>query len=468
MKIDKMLDERLSMTRTYRKGLLWVLLSVGISILWGVSVGRGGNAWLDFRAVYAGTRCLIDHHDPYSVSDLEREYLSEDGQRPPDDPKYFHAIVYDINLPTTLVVVVPFAVLSWGPAHILWMFATGCAFILAILLMWNTGAKDAPRVATFLACILAVNCQSIFAAGNTAGIVVGLCGIAVWCFLENRFVRIGVLCLGLSLAIKPHDAGFVWLYFLLSGGVHRKRALQSLLITAVIGLAAVLWISHVAPDWIEECSANITATATHGGINDPGPNASTGRSIYTVVDLQAAISIFRDDPHFYNIVSYLICGTLLLVWLIWTLRVRFTVTKAWLGLAAVAALTLLITYHRPWDAKLTMLAIPACCTMWAARGRSGKLAFAITATAILFAGDVPLAFFKTIADSLHTTTIGLGEQLLTLLLRRPEPIALLAMGGFYLWAYLRQTEVLGEGAIASDTYALVHGHGESAPSGIDN
>ena len=104
-------------------------------------------------------------------------------------------------MPTTFVVVAPLAVLSWGPAHILWMLLIGSVFSLAILLMWNAGASHAPKVSTFLACILAINCASIFAAGNTAGIVVGLCGIAVWCFLENRFVRMGVLCLALSLAV---------------------------------------------------------------------------------------------------------------------------------------------------------------------------------------------------------------------------------------------------------------------------
>ena len=75
-----------------RNGLIWVLVCIGISILWGISIGRGGNAWIDFRAVYAGTRCLIHQHNPYNVSDLEREYLSEDGQRPPDSPFYLQTI----------------------------------------------------------------------------------------------------------------------------------------------------------------------------------------------------------------------------------------------------------------------------------------------------------------------------------------------------------------------------------------
>jgi len=424
-----------------RNGLIWVLVCIGISIAWGTSIARGGNAWIDFRAVYAGTRCLIHEHNPYKVSDLEREYLSEDGQRPPDTPFYLQAIVLYVNVPTTFVIVAPFALLSWGPAHILWILLTACVFSLSILLMWSTGASYSPQVATFLACVIAINCASIYAAGNTAGIVVGLCGIAVWCFLENRFAWIGVLCLALSLAVKPHDAGLVWLYFLLAGGASRKRALQSAAITAAIGLTAVAWVWRVAPSWIHDWNANLATISARGGMNEPGPSSFSGHSIYTVVDLQAAISIFRDDPRFYNIVSYVICGTLVLVWSTWTLRTRFSVYKAWLGLAAVAAFTLLITYHRPWDAKLVMLTIPPCCMMWAERGRPGKIAFAITTAAALFAGDLPLAVFKTIAESLQVSTAGFGGQLLTVVLIRPESIALLAMGIFFLWTYLRADAV---------------------------
>ena len=431
-----------NMAKLRRSGLIWVLVCVGVSTLWGISIGRGGNAWIDFRAVYAGTRCLIHEHNPYNVGDLGREYLSEDGQRPLATPLHFQSITLYVNLPTTFAVVAPFALLSWGPAHILWMLVTGCAFILAILLMWNAGARHAPQVSTFLACVIAFNCESIFSGGNTAGIVVGLCGIAVWCFLENRFVRIGVLCLGLSLAVKPHDAGLVWLYFVLAGGGHRKRALQSLVITAAIGLAAVLWVSHVAPHWMHDWNANLATISARGGINEPGPSAVKDGSVYSIVDLQGAISIFRDDPHFYNIASYLICGTLLLVWSIWTLRTRSSVINAWLGLAAVSAFTLLITYHRLWDAKLVMLAIPACCMLWAEGGSRGKVAIWITSIAALMTGEISLVIFEAIVGSFPLSAKGILAQAITATLIRPASLALLAMGVFYLWAYVRRARQL--------------------------
>ncbi|MFZ0340256.1 MAG: glycosyltransferase family 87 protein, partial [Terracidiphilus sp.] len=327
----------LNMGNLRRKGLIWVLLCIGAGALWGTvnAVIEGG--WIDFRALYASDRCLIHHQNPYNPDNVEREYQSEDGQRPKTTSMTYVSITRNANLPTTYVLVAPIAILPWGPAHILWMLLTGCVFFLANVLMWDIGADYAPRMATFLACVIGFNCLPVFSSGNTAGFAVGFCGIAVWCFLKDRFVWIGVLCLAFSLAFKPHDSGFVWLYFLLAGGAFRKRAVQTAAITAVIGLASILWFTHVAPGWMHDWKANLAVLSAPGGINDPGPNGIQIRDglTYSFVSMQGAISMFRDDPHFYNILSCAICGVFLFVWAIWTLRTRFSLPGAWLALASV-------------------------------------------------------------------------------------------------------------------------------------
>ncbi len=423
-----------------RNGLVWVLVCIGTAIPWGTSIAYGGRAWMDFRSVYAGARCLIHEHNPYSVGDMEGEYQSEDGQRPPASPLRLQSITLYVNLPTTLVFVAPFAILPWRPAHILWMLVTGGVLAPAILLIWHEGARYAPRISTWLACIVALNCATFFAGGNTAGIVVGLCGIAVWCFLQNRLVWIGVVCLALSLAVKPHDAGFVWLYFVLVGGTYRKRALESFVITAAMGVAAVVWVSHVAPTWMHDWSANLVTISASGGVNNPGPNSFSTFAGSSIVDLQAAVSVFRDDPRFYNIASYLICGVLLLVWSVWTLRMRFSVRAAWLAQAAVVPFTLLITYHRLWDAKLVILAIPACCLLWAEGGSRAKAAILITSVAALLTGDATFLIFEMIVDLFRVSPVGIPGQVVTVVLKRPATLSLLAMGVFYLWVYLQRTD----------------------------
>jgi hypothetical protein len=349
-----------------------------------------------------------------------------------------------VNLPTTFIVIAPFALLPWGPAHILWMVVTSGVFILAAWMMWDLGSKYAPGVSLFLICLLLIDCESIFVAGNTAGIVVSLCIVAVWCFLENRFVALGVLCMALSLAIKPHDSGLVWLFFLLTQAPLRKRALQSLLVTAILGIAAFLWLSHVAPHWIQDWRANLATISAPGGINEPGPNSLTGRSSSMVIDLQAAISIFRDDPRLYNPLSYLVCGILFLLWAVRTLIARFKLSGALPALAAVTALTMLVTYHRPWDAKILLLAVPACAMLWAKGGWTGRIAMILTTAGLLLTGDIPLVFLVVLWRKLHVSTTGFSGQVVTLLLLRPASLILLAMAIFYLWVYLRRDSLESE------------------------
>jgi hypothetical protein len=393
---------------------------------------------VDFRAVYYGTRCLLEHHNPYNMRELEGVYRADGGERPSETVAAHQAVVLYVNVPTTFIVVAPFAMLPWGPAHVLWLALTAGVFILAALLMWNLGETYAPDISLFLICILLVNCESIFVAGNTAGIAVGLCVVAAWCFLRERFVPAGILCLALSLAIKPHDAGLVWLYFLLAGGVNRKRALQSLCITLALGLAAFLWLAHVAPLWMHDWQSNLATISVPGGINEPGPSALTGRSAFMVIDLQAAISIFRDDPRIYNPASYLFCGALLLAWAARTLRSSSSPARAWIALAAIVPLTMLITYHRPWDAKLLMLTIPACAMLWAEGGPIAWMALLVNSAALLLTGDIPLAILNGVTNQMHLGTAGIFAQMQAVVLIRPASLILLVMSIFYLWVYLRR------------------------------
>ncbi len=432
------------MTKTRRIALAWILLASGISIWWGSSIGQTANGWVDFRAVYYGTRCLLEHHNPYKVSELEQVYRADGGERPTETIATLQAVVLYVNLPTSFLFVAPFAMLPWGPAHLLWLTLIAGVFILAALLMWDIGSNYSPGVSLFLICILLANCESFFVAGNTAGLVVGLCVVAVWCFLKERFVWAGILCMAASLAIKPHDSGLVWLYFLLAGAPYRKRALQTLLVTAVLGLAAFLWLSHVAPTWMQDWNSNLSTISAPGGINEPGPSSLTGRSAAMVIDLQAAISIFRDDPRIYNPASYLVCGALLLAGAVRTLRSRVSQARAWLALAAVVPLTMLVTYHRPWDAKLLLLTVPACAILWAEGGLTRWFALLISTAGIVLTGDIPLAMLSIIATQMNVGTAGFFEQMLAVVLIRPASLILLVMSIFYLWVYLRRAPSLAE------------------------
>jgi hypothetical protein len=414
-----------------------LLLSAAISIVWGSSSALNRYGTTDFRAVYYATRCLLQHHNPYNVHELERVVRDEGGERPSETIQQHQAVVLCINLPTTFLFVAPFALLPFCIAQVLWLALLAGSLVLVAILIWNLSESFSPVISVLLICIVLANSEGMFLGGNTAGIAVSLCLVAVWCFLQNRFVVAAAFCMALSLAIKPHDSGFIWLYFLLAGGVYRKRALQTLAITAMLILSAVLWVSHVAPTWMQDRQNNFAITA-HGGINDPGPTSSVGfHNLDPVIDLQSVISVFRNEPRIYNSTTYLLCGSLVLFWALATLRFRFSSARAWLALAAIVPLTLLITYHRPWDAKLLLLTIPACAMLWAEGGPIGWLALLVNTAAVICTGDIPLAILSILTRNLGISTVSLLGQVLTIITARPIPLILLFMAVFYLSVYLR-------------------------------
>jgi hypothetical protein len=392
----------------------------------------------DFKSVYYGARCLIQHCDPYNESQLLHVYLSQGGEANPLQLGQRAAVASFINLPTTAVFAVPFALLPWGPAHALWMILTAGIFILACYLMWEIDADRTPLLSGFLICFLLASSASLLMTGNAAGIVISLCVIAVWCFLKDRFALAGVFCLAISLAIKPHDAGLVWLYFLLAGGVYRKRALQALGAAAALGLPAILWVWHSSPLWIQELHTHLVTLSAHGSLNDPGPSAGCIHDAGGVINLQSVISIFRDDPSIYNPVTYLAGFSLLLIWSATTLLSRPSPARAKLALAAVVPLTMLVTYHRPYDAKLLMLAIPACAVLCAQRSLSYWLALAATITGVVATGDYSLIVLANLAENSHWNSAGIFGKTVTVVLTRPVPLILLAACILCLWVYVRQ------------------------------
>jgi len=373
---------------------------------------------------------------------LQQEYASEGGKfpaKPADEFLFRRAMLTCVNLPSSLLLIAPLAILPWKFAASIWTALNAAGLLLAATLIWLAAVNRALKLSTVLICLLLSNAELVLGLGNLAGIVVSLCVIAVWCFLEERFVLAGIFCLAVSLALKPHDAGLVWLYFLLAGGVNRKRALQTLGLTAALTLPAILWVSHVAPQWPQELRANLHTLSAHGSVNDPGPDSLTFHSADNVISLQALFSLIRDDPRFYNVASYLACGMLLLAGAIRVLKSPFTEKNAWLALAAISALSMLPVYHRAYDAKLLLLAVPACAMLWGEGKHLGRIAGVMTTAALLSTADVPATILLVLMNSLKVSAASVWGRLSIALVFHCAPLILLATGVFYLWIYLRRT-----------------------------
>lgn len=421
-----------------RDGLYLMLLGTLVILLFGFAFEHSSPVGMvDFGVIYFPSRTLLEHGDPYKQADVLRVFNAEHADQIWSIPRERAFMTRFGYPPPTFAVSAPVALLPWRAAHILWMALTAACLILAAFLIWNLCAGTAPVISGALIGFLLANCQAMMVLGNAAGIAVSLCAIAVWCFLRDRYVLVGVVCLALSLALKPHNAWLVWLYFLLAGGVYRKRAWQTLAVTAALSLPAVLWVSRVAPGWLGEMRANLVWFAGPGGPCDPGPSSGGSHGMDMLVNLQAIFSFFRDDASFYQPATYFVCAVLLLIWAYFTFRARPTPQNAWLSIASVTALSVLPFYHHVHDAKLILLAVPACVMLLAEGGRMGRLALAVTSLAFFCTGDlvwtIALLFFR----SVHPPASWLGTQIFLAAQIFPAPLAILLLGVFYLWAYAR-------------------------------
>jgi hypothetical protein len=427
------------MKKARMDGLYLMVLGSAIFVLLGLALENAAPVTtVDFRLVYYSARCLLEHRDPYQELELERTYQREGGLSSHDTNTIRRTETQYIYLPTSFALTLPFAILPFGPAHIFWLLLTAVSTLLGAFMMWDVGAKYAPILSGALIGLTIANCELFLAVAGPGGIAIALCVIAVWCFVRSRMAPLGVLCLAISLMLKPHDAGMVWLYFLLAGGIGRKRALQTVLVVVCLSLPIVLWLSHVAPNWVQELSANLAANAAPGGLSDPGSASKAGHGIAMIISLQTVFSFFRDDPHFYNLGSYLVSGGLLLVWMIKTLRWRSPLSQTWIALAPVTALSMLPVYHRLDDAKLLFLAIPACAMLWEESGATAWVALTLTSAGILLTSSIPWAIFLGLLKYARLSETGWTHQLLIAAQVFPAPIILLSLGAFYLWVYVRR------------------------------
>ena len=420
---------------------LLLCLAFSVSLAYQMRLSEPGRTvMVDFGGVYYGARCALRHIDPYDPVAVLQQFQSEGGRflaNPNAARESRFAVTWDVYLPSALFVVIPLALLPWVVAQNLWILLTAALLALAAVLMLNLGGKAASLLSCCLIGFMLANCELLFKVGNVAGVAVSLCAIAAWCFINRRYELAGVVLLAISLLLKPHDAGFIWLFFLLSGGIMRKRALQTLALTAVLGLCSALWIAHSSPHWTRELHANLAAVSLPGGTSDPGLSGITSRGIVPIISLQSDLSIFDSGSRFYSPAAYTLGGILVLIWAIAVLRKPFSRQGALLSLASASVLTLLPIYHRTYDAKLLLLTVPACASLWIARDPKRWTALVLTAAGIFFTSDIPIALSLKLAEPLPNNPPALPGKLLDLALLRPAPVFLLALGCFYLWTYLQ-------------------------------
>ena len=381
----------------------------------------------DFQTIYGMTRCLTHHCDPYNADQIRHAYVASGGVVRDPYPFRVHEPLY---LPPALLLTIPYALFPWTSAHLIWLTVNIGTFLAAVVLIARLGSESSPLASVCMLSLLVLTSLPAITVGNPALLTIGLAGIALWCFIEEKWAIAGVCCLAVSLAYKPHISGLVWLYLLIAGGTHRKRAMQVLLVTTGICLTALLWIT-VMPEsshWLNELQANIAGTTGPGGVADPGPHNPTRVGASAFLNLQTIVSLFWDDPSIYNMVSRLICACFLLAWLYPVFRLPPSREKDFRAIAVVACVALLAVYHQQEDSALLLLTLPAFALTMADKRRLRIPSFCLVFIIFILVSNKYQAFsFEHLASPL----MPLGRWG-TILWLRQLPTCLLILAVFYL------------------------------------
>jgi hypothetical protein len=404
-----------------------------------------GGMGLDFKmAIYNSARCLFEHRDPYNRADLLQMYIETGGKLPPDCCGDLQTLISEtryVYLPTSFAVIWPFAILPLPVAFVFWTILAAAGFITAAAMMWEVGKAHAPRLTGALLCLLLANSGTLICTGNPSSLAVSLSIIGACCLLRERAVIFGIVCMAMSLALKPQDSSLIWLALFLLGGTVRKRAMQTVAVLAGATAPVLLWVWHIAPHWLNELHSHVSEILAPGALDDPGPANVLKRGTMGYTNLQSVLSLIRDNPRFYNLASYAIGLLLVGIFVLVTIKFRTSEEGRWLAMAFACAATLLPFYHRNYDSKLLLLTIPACALLWSRKGLMSKVALIVTTMGLLVPSDLPWAIYISLTAGLQLT--GIWAQLYFYSRALPIPCVIAMVALFYLAAYaiwLRKSE----------------------------
>jgi hypothetical protein len=398
----------------------------------------------DFKPVYSSARCLMDGCDPYDSAQIQVEFLRHGGSAA--DLRPFRP--YNANYPpSALLLVMPLTLLPFGPAHLIWLAVGIVLFCCAAMCVADLCVGLRELVVDCVLAVFVATSTMLIMLAQPAMLTLSLLMIAVWCFVRQRWLVLGVIAFAVSLTFKPHVGALVWLYFLLAagGGVgaavkvsYRRLALYTLAATLVLMTPGIVLAYHhpASANWVQELRTNLVGIAAHGSASDPGPSNDEAQSI---TDLQAVFSVARDSPKFYNWAAIAVFLPLFLAWLYLVMRPVKALGEGLgargrdlIALGAAAALSFLAIYHRQYDTRQLLLMFPAAAVL-ASTGRvRGKVGLGLIALATVVTSHQ----FLHVGERLGSKLARFGP-VVWVAFNRPMPLMLLVLSLFFLYCMAR-------------------------------
>lgn len=348
-----------------------IILRVLLVLSIGYFTWRGPlNALFDSKDLavgYAAARCWIGGDNPYLADNLIAQ-LAQSGAADQAASNAYRIDLLNIYFPGTLATWIPLARAPWPMAKSIWLGVNLiCTLLilggLAHLLGWRAGGWRLVLLAAFFLALSPVH--TTIAMGQaallaTAALVGGMLAE------QSGRQRLAGLCYALATLVKM-QIGLPFLAYL--AWRRRWRTLGTgvlILFVVTVGMAGRMQAAGIP--WYGSWRANLAATASGGGHNDP-LRANPGR--YSLINLQYPLHELTDNRLVVNAATLAIVGAAALatVWLIRGCHPR----QELLALSLVAVLGLLVAYHRSYDAVLLVLPLAWAIDTMAEEKPGGRL-----------------------------------------------------------------------------------------------
>jgi hypothetical protein len=369
-----------------RLALFALLIAGSVVFLWRGPVRGAFAGHHDFALVYGSARAWLVGLDPYTADAVREAWAAARGTpgRDPMGERESNVLLYP---PGAFVVLAPVAALPWPVASAVWALGNTVLFFAAI---WMVGALAWPRrdpgdahrpglLIFFAIAVWFAPAATNAAMGQTAMLSMVLIAAAQVARARGRAAgqeapsrRGGALTgilLGASTALKPQMA---LLFVVYEAGRLRWKSV-AWAVAAVVVLMAVggLRMQAAGVDWYGSWRANLAAfTAVADG--DP---TRENPIRYQMVNLQYPLHNFTDDRVLVRVLTFGALGLLSLAYFAADLkrgRERGEGHGELLSLSMTAVVTLLIVYHRFYDAVLLLFPLALAIRVLSARGEAGE------------------------------------------------------------------------------------------------